>query len=165
MTSPPSSPELPPEHSLVFRALDLHVIRGRADEIALTDAAGSMTYAHLLHDSASIAGALLQLGVAEATVVAVDLPPGRHRVISVLACARLGAEVGESQTLRLAGDPIVLQTPDTEVPWDVLLRAGRTDPVGAPDADPEGYADRFGAAHETIFAPLLAGDAVVDGPR
>ncbi|MGJ9422761.1 AMP-binding protein [Aeromicrobium sp. CF3.5] len=150
-----------PERSLVFRALELNVVEGRADDIALTDAAGSMTYAHLLHDSASIAGALWQLGVAVESVVAVDLPPGRHQVISVLACARLGAEIGESQTLRIAGDPIMLQTPDTEVPWDVLLRAGRTDPAGAPDADPEGYADRLRAAHEQIFGPLLDGRAIV----
>ena len=149
-----------PQPRLVFRALEMNVVRGRADDVALTDAAGSMTYAHLLHDSASIAGALLQLGVGVDTVVTIDLPPGRHRVICVLALARLGADVGESQALSIAGDPIVLRTPDTEVSWDVLLRAGRTDPAGAPEADPDGYADRFGAAHETIFAPLLAGAAV-----
>lgn len=149
-----------PEPSLVFRALEIHVIHGHADEIALTDAAGSMTYAHLLHDSASIAGALLQLGVSVGTEVDVDLPPGRHRVVAVLACARLGAEIGDDGILRLAGDPAMLHTPDSEVPWGVLLRAGRTDPLGAPDVDPDGYAARFNASHETIFGPLLAGGCI-----
>lgn len=152
-----------PEPSLVFRVLEMNVIQGRADDIALTDTTGSMTYAHLLHDSASIAGALLQLGVSVGTEVTVDLPPGRHRVVAVLACARLGAEIGDDGTLRLSGDPAMLHTPDTEVPWGVLLRAGRTDPLGAPDADPDSYAPRLTADHETIFGPLLAGGVVVIG--
>ena len=149
-----------PERSLVFRALEVHVIQGRADDFALTDAAGPMTYAHLLHDSASIAGALLQLGVAVGSEVGIDLAPGRQHVVAVLACARLGAEITDGGTLRLAGEPAMLHTPDTEVPWDVLLRAGRGDPVGAPDADPDGYADRLGATHADVFDPLLAGGTI-----
>lgn len=149
-----------PEPSLVFRALETHVIQGRADHIALTDGAGEMTYARLLHDSASIAGGLLQLGASVGTEVTVDLPPGRHRVVAVLACARLGAEIGDAGLLRLLGDPAMLRTPDTEVSWDVLLRAGRADPLGAPDADPDGYADRFTTSHEPIFGPLLAGGTI-----
>ena len=142
---------------LVHRALDVHVIAGAADEIALTGADGPMTYAQLLHDSASIAGALREIGVATGTPVAVDLPSGRIQVMAVLACARLGAELVESADFTLAGDPVALTTPDTEVPWDVLLRAGRIDPAAAPERDPEGYEQRLLAVHGELFATLSSG--------
>ncbi len=148
------------ERSLVFRALEINVIEGRADDVALTDAGGSTTYARLLHDSASIAGALRQLGVDADGVVAIDLPEGRHLVMALLACARLGARIGSTGTFRFAGDPVVLSTPDTDVEWDVLLRAGRTDPAGAPDADPTGYAEQLLADHGHVFGPLLDGGTV-----
>ena len=35
--------------------------------------------------------------------------------------------------------PPVLHTPETEVPWDLLIKAGRIDPAPAPADDPEGY--------------------------
>ena len=142
---------------LVHRSLDVHIIAGAADEIALTGADGPMTYAQLLHDSASVAGALREIGVAVGTPVAIDLPSGRRQVLAVLACARLGAELADTAPFTFAGDPVVLTTPDTEVPWDVLLRAGRVDPAPAPASDPDGYEQRLLAAHPEIFATLTTG--------
>jgi acyl-CoA synthetase (AMP-forming)/AMP-acid ligase II len=143
--------------SLAFRALDHHVIHGAADTVAFAGVGRPMTYAHLLHDSACVAGALREIGVGVGTQVALDVAADRERTIAVLACARLGAEPAEEAPFVIAGDPLVLTTPDTEVPWDVLLHAGRIDPAPAPDADPDGYEERLRAAHPVTFDILLTG--------
>lgn len=151
-----------PPVSLVFRALDEHVIHGRADYVALTDGAGSLTYAQLLHDSASVAGALREIGIGIGTTVQIDLLTGREQVMALLALARLGAEPGDGEAdFRFAGEPAVLYTHDTEVPWNVLLHAGRVDPVAAPATDPDGYEQRLRAAHEDVFATLTAGETLL----
>lgn len=146
--------------SLVFRALEHHVIHGRADEVAFAGTGRPMTYAHLLHDSASIAGAMREIGVAAGTLVAVEITSRREQIIAVLACARLGAELDADADIRLAGEPPILTTGDTEVPWSVLLHAGRVDPAPAPDEDPEGYEERVVAAHRDVFGVLLAGQTL-----
>ncbi|MGA9714367.1 MAG: AMP-binding protein [Aeromicrobium sp.] len=146
--------------SLVFRALERHVIHGRADEMAFTGLGRPMTYAHLLHDSACVAGSLRDVGVGVGTRVSVDIAARREQIIAVLACARLGAELDADADIRLTGEPPVLTTGQTEVSWSVLLHAGRMDPAPAPDADPEGYAERVVSAHRDIFAALLAGNAL-----
>jgi hypothetical protein len=146
--------------SLIFRVLDQHVIHGLADDLAVADERGAMSYAELLHESASVAGALANLGVAPGSGLQIDLAPGREQVVAVLACARIGAVPQENAELRLAGSPPVLHLPDTEVTWDLLIHAGRVDPAPAPAQDAEGYAELLRAAYGDIFATLEAGGTV-----
>ncbi len=144
--------------TLVFRALDRHVVGGLADDAAVQDERGPLSYAELLHESACVAGAINHLGVVAGTEVTVDIPKGRNRVIAVLACARLGAVPAEGATHRFEGEQFT--TLDTEVPWDLLVRAGRAEPAAAPDSDPEGYEDLLRFAFPDVIAPLLAGETV-----
>lgn len=146
--------------SLVFRVLDAHVVHGRADEIAVRDDSGSISYAHLLHESACIAAGLHHMGIDAGTYVTIDLPPGRDLVVTVLALARIGAIPADSADFRLAGTPPVLHAPATEVTWDVLDKAGRVDPHPAPAADPDGYEDLMRAAFGDLFATLEAGGTI-----
>lgn len=143
--------------SLVFRALDEHVVEGLADHPAIDDDRGTLSYAQLLHESASLAGALTNLGVDE---LAIDLPDGRERVIAVLACARLGVLPRGAATNRLGGAPPVLRMPDTAVPWAVLVQTGRVDPAPAPARDPEGYEALIREEYDELFSTLLAGDTL-----
>jgi acyl-CoA synthetase (AMP-forming)/AMP-acid ligase II len=146
--------------SLVFRTLDQQVVSGLADHPAVRDERGTLSYAQLLHDSASLAGGLREMGVTAGSAVALELPVVRDRVVAVLACARLGAEPGSHGPFRVTGTPPMVQTPETEVPWDVVIRAGRTDPAVAPDRDPEGYEERVLASYAEMFATLGAGQPV-----
>jgi hypothetical protein len=147
--------------SLVFRALDQHVIGGLADDPAIADERGVMSFAQLLHESASVAGAISQLGVGVGTEIAIDLPAGRDRSIAVLACARLGAVPQDRAVeFRFTGVPPVLHTPDTEAAWDLLIRAGRNDPAPAPDRDPDGYEHLLLATYPEVFEPLTAGQTI-----
>ncbi|GAA3529773.1 hypothetical protein GCM10022234_28760 [Aeromicrobium panaciterrae] len=144
--------------SLVFRALDQHVIGGLADDTAVIDDRGTLSYAELLHESACIAGAIHHLGVQSGTEVAIDLPYGRNQVIAVLACARLGAVPIDGAGHRFEGE--TFYAPETEVPWDLLMRAGRSEPAPAPDRDPEGYEDLMRSAYPELFSALIAGGTI-----
>ncbi|MET0819602.1 MAG: AMP-binding protein [Aeromicrobium sp.] len=146
--------------SLVFRILDRQVISGLADELAVADARGSVSYAQLLHESACIAAGLHHMGIDAGTAVVLDGLHGRDLVTSVLACARIGAVPAETGSFRLAGSPPVLHAPDTEVTWDVLDKAGRTEPHTAPEHDDEGYEEVLRAAYGTIIETLESGGTV-----
>lgn len=149
--------------SLVFRVLDAHVIHGRADETAVRDTAGTMSYAQLLHESACIAAGLHHMGVDAGTAVAIDVGAGRHHVTAVLALARLGAvPAPQSQTaeFKLVGTPPVLQAPDTEVVWELLDKAGRTEPAAAPERDPDGYEQVLREVYGELLTTLEAGGTV-----
>lgn len=145
--------------SLVFRALDRHVVGGLADNTAVEDDRGSLSYAQLLHESACIAGALGYLGVVGSTEVSVDIPRGRNLVIAVLACARLGALPSAGGAYRFEDE--TFYTPDTEVPWDLLMRAGRSEPAPAPDSDDEGYEALMRAEYDELLTTLIAGDTII----
>ncbi|MDR7087403.1 hypothetical protein J2X11_002242 [Aeromicrobium panaciterrae] len=141
--------------SLVFRALDQHVVGGLADDTAVEDELGPLSYAELTHESACVAGAINHLGVESGTEVSIDIPSGRNLAIAVLACARLGAVPSAGGIYRFEGE--TFYTPETEVPWDLLMRAGRSEPSPAPDSDPEGYEDVMREAFPDLFSSLLAG--------
>ncbi|WP_332642788.1 AMP-binding protein [Aeromicrobium sp.] len=141
--------------SLVFRALDKHVVAGLADDTAVQDERGPLSYAELTHESACVAGAISHLGVERGTEVAIDIPRGRILAIAVLACARLGAVPGAGGAYRFEGE--TFHTPDTEVAWDLLMRAGRSEPAPAPHNDPEGYEALMREAFDDLFSALLAG--------
>ncbi|MBC9956800.1 propionyl-CoA synthetase [Yimella sp. cx-51] len=83
--------------NICFNALDRHVIGGRADQTALiydspvTGTTRSYTYAQLLDEVARTAGVLRALGVEQGDRVVVYLPMIPEAVITMLACARIGA--------------------------------------------------------------------------
>ena len=80
-----------------YNALDRHVITGRADQPALihdsavTGTSRTYTYAELLDEVARLAGVLQALGVEKGDRVVIYMPMIAEAVISMLACARIGA--------------------------------------------------------------------------
>ena len=80
-----------------FNALDRHVERGRADQLALiydspvTDSKASFTYRELRDLVATFAGALRAQRVERGDRVIVYMPMVPEAVVAMLACARIGA--------------------------------------------------------------------------
>ncbi len=80
-----------------FNALDRHVEEGRGEQLALiydspvTSTVLRFTYAALRDEVARFAGALARLGVVKGDRVVIYMPMVPEAVISMLACARLGA--------------------------------------------------------------------------
>ncbi|MGH8940946.1 MAG: AMP-binding protein, partial [Actinomycetes bacterium] len=78
-------------------ALDRHVAAGDGDRLALvydspvTGTKRTYTYAQLLDETATFAGALASLGVTRGDRVVIYLPMIPEAVVAMLACARLGA--------------------------------------------------------------------------
>ncbi len=78
-------------------AVDRHVAGGRRDQAALiydspvTGTTRTFTYAELLHEVATLAGALAGLGVGKGDTVVLYMPMVPEAVFAMLACARLGA--------------------------------------------------------------------------
>lgn len=80
-----------------YNALDRHVERGRADQVAViydsavTDSQRKITYAELLDEVSVFAGALAANGVGKGDRVIIYMPMIPEAIVAVLACARLGA--------------------------------------------------------------------------
>jgi propionyl-CoA synthetase len=80
-----------------YNALDVHVEEGRGEQAALiydspvTDTRRQYTYAQLLDEVARFAGVLAGLGVVKGDRVIVYMPMVPEALITMLACARLGA--------------------------------------------------------------------------
>lgn len=80
-----------------YNALDIHVESGRADQTALiydspvTQTITKYTYKQLLDEVSLFAGALSSLGVGKGDTVIIYMPMIPEAVISMLACARVGA--------------------------------------------------------------------------
>jgi len=80
-----------------YNAVDRHVEEGRADQAAIiydspvTDSKQSISFRELQNDVAQLAGALKAQGVEKGDRVLVYLPMIPQAVISMLACARIGA--------------------------------------------------------------------------
>jgi propionyl-CoA synthetase len=80
-----------------FNALDRHVAGGRGEQLALvydspvTATVRRFTYAELLAEVETFAGALAGLGVVKGDTVILYLPMVPEAVVAMLACARLGA--------------------------------------------------------------------------
>lgn len=161
-----------------FDALDRHIIGGQADRVALRAVGRTWTYAQLLEEVAAFGGVLRHCGVTARDQVAVALPPSVEAVVAVLACARIGAThalgagtgtvlvTASTEPSALAGADaeviLVKQVPEQEAEltqghhydWDVVMRAGRTDPAGCVEgATVTPYDDQTRAWLE----PLLAG--------
>jgi propionyl-CoA synthetase len=173
--------------NLCFNALDRHVVRGLADEVALrvdrfTAGRTEHTFARLLEEVAAFGGVLRAFGVGPGERVLSRLPMGLHGLVSALATARLGAlhivsepyddpapslathrpavvlaEGSDSMlvdALAAAGSPPDATVWRGDLPeghdleWDVLMRAGRTDP--APVAEVPVSADAFVVGDRTV---------------
>lgn len=80
-----------------FNAVDRHVVRGRGDQPALiydsplANASRTLTYRALRDEVARCAGALRRLGIEKGDRVLIFMPNMPEAVITMLACARLGA--------------------------------------------------------------------------
>ncbi len=80
-----------------YLALDFHVENGRGDQLALvydspvTQTKKTYTYRKLLDQVARFAGGLSRLGIQKGDTVVIYMPMIPEAVISMLACARIGA--------------------------------------------------------------------------
>jgi propionyl-CoA synthetase len=78
-------------------AVDRHVVAGRGDVTAviydspITGAGGKLTYAELLEQVSTFAGALRGLGVESGDRVIIYMPMVPRTLVAMLACARIGA--------------------------------------------------------------------------
>ena len=85
------------ELNTCFNAVDLHVERGRAEQLALvwdSPLAGevkTLTYRELRDEVARFAGALRRHGIERGDRVIIYMPMVPQAVVAMLACARLGA--------------------------------------------------------------------------
>jgi len=83
--------------NVCFSAVDYNVMKGRAgraaiiSEIAETGEINVLTYGQLLHLVKTYAAALRGMGVKKGDRVAIYMPMGIEPVVSMLACARIGA--------------------------------------------------------------------------
>ncbi|MCP3370474.1 propionyl-CoA synthetase [Bradyrhizobium cajani] len=80
-----------------YNALDRHVARGRADQVALihdsplTNSITKLTYAELLGEVQALAAIMQDFGVAKGDRVILYMPMVPEAVVAMLACARIGA--------------------------------------------------------------------------
>jgi hypothetical protein len=100
---PPSAPDgADGTLNLCFNALDRHVVRGRADDLALrvdhlTAAGTEWSYARLLEEAAAFGGVLRAFGVGPGERVLSRLSMGAEGLVAALAAARLGAVLVHSE--------------------------------------------------------------------
>ena len=80
-----------------FNAVDRHLLNGRANQKAIiydspvTDTKYSITYSELYEKVSTLAGALLAKGISKGDRVIIYMPMVPEGLISMLACARIGA--------------------------------------------------------------------------
>ena len=80
-----------------YNALDRHVERGRADQLALihdsplTGRVTKFTYAELLAEVKTLAAIMVDFGITKGDRVIIYMPMVPEAVIAMLACARIGA--------------------------------------------------------------------------
>jgi hypothetical protein len=107
--------------ALSFNMLDRHVVDGRSEQVACTDATGSLTFARLLERSAALAGGLVVLGLRPGDGVKFDLPGGNERVIAVCALIRLGAVPATGAETRITAvegvGSVRINDNDIAAPW------------------------------------------------
>ena len=149
-----------------YDALDIHVIRGRAEELALADTDGDWTFARLLTEVAACAGVLRAFGIGLGSEVALGRVPRLTGIIATLAVARVGAvsvydvppAPGATMVVSSTDDGVVLTADAQALPWDVAQRAGRTDPAGCTDVPGDAVLSRHGDRTLSVLAALGAAD-------
>jgi hypothetical protein len=135
-----------------FALLDAAVVAGRGEEPVV----GTWTHARLLEEVAAIGGVLRHLGVGLGVPVWVAPEDDVDAVVAALAIARIGGVVrttdhpdvpvvvtsagrdvprdGRMRLLRGRPGDEPVQEPDLD--WNVMLRAGRTDPSACEVLEP-----------------------------
>src|SRR3954451_23064505 len=135
-------------NNVSFALLDAAIIAGRGEDPVV----GSRSHARLLEEVAAIGGVLRHLGVTLGAPVVIDLEDDEAAVVAALATARIGGVVTDVDSPEA---PVVVVSSGSAVPgegrvrlvrgeagtepdldWDVLLRAGRTDPAATEVLDP-----------------------------
>ncbi|WP_110205023.1 hypothetical protein [Nocardioides daejeonensis] len=140
--------------NLCFDALDKRVILGEADLPAIRGAV-ERDHAHLLEEVGAFAGLLRGVGVEAGTPVGVELAEPYAELLVLLATARIGGTLVELRGERLAEHrphavvtdrlldlgghapgAVVLRGPEVvdpvrDLPWELAMRAGRSDPAGS----------------------------------
>lgn len=152
--------------NVCYNALDIHVIRGRAEDVALPDPGGDWTFARLLTEVAACAGVLRAFGIGLGDQVAVGRVPRVTGVVVALAAARVGAvsvyddPPAPDATMLVSSteDGVVLSADGEDLPWDVAQRAGRTDPAGCADVPGDAILSRRGDLALTVLGALGAPD-------
>jgi len=172
-----------------YNAVDVHVIRGRADQVALLDGERPLTFARLLTEVGAFAGVLRAFGVGIGDeVVVLDVPPLEDTVLQ-LACARVGAvlvrEPSSSPALAVVGTagrhdvgsvPLITVDDSGELDWATAMRAGRTDPAGCAEVPGDAplrvidgtavptaehlLAVAAGDVTDPVLTPLMAGETL-----
>ena len=145
-----------------YEALDIHVVRGRADDVALSVDGEERSFARLLTEVAACAGVLRAFGVGLGDrVVVAELSP-ENRVVVPLAVARVGALAAYDNTVGAAGkvrvDATGFGVDGDDVPWDVAMRAGRTDPAGCADVPGDAVMATHGDDVLTVLEAVGASD-------
>lgn len=173
-----------------YNALDIHVIGGRADDVAILDGDRALTFARVLTEVAAFAGVLRAFGVSPgAEVVVLDLP-ALEDIVAQLACARLGAVlfvepspapavvVARTATGRTFGSVPMITIDDTgELVWSTMMTVGRAEPAGCAElpgdtplrstrGTPILTADHLlavvaGKVDDPVLASLMAGETLV----
>ncbi|WP_210648622.1 AMP-binding protein [Nocardioides sp. SYSU D00065] len=150
-----------------YHALDLRVIHGHADAVALSVDGTDRTFAWLLTEAAACAGVLRALGVGVGDRVTVGFLPRETTVVVVLAIARVGAvavyddSAGAPGPVRVgttAGGEVAITADGEDLLWDVAMRAGRTDPAPCADVPGDAVLARHGELALTVLAALGASD-------
>ena len=148
-----------------YLALDVHVIRGRADEVAVTVDGEPRTFARLLTEVAACAGVLRAFAVGLGDEVALGPLPAEAAIVGALAVARVGGVAtydvpASAATVRLGttDDGVVFSVAGDDLPWDVAMRAGRTDPAGCADVPGDAVLARHGEHTLSVLAAVGASD-------
>jgi hypothetical protein len=149
-----------------YNALDIHVVRGRADDVAARLDGSERSFAWLLAEVGACAGVLRAFGVEVGDQVALGSVPQGTGAIALLAAARVGALVQYDDSAGATGKVVVRSGSDgrtftvdgDDLPWDVAMRAGRTDPAGCADVLGDAVLSRHGAHTLTVLAALGASD-------
>ena len=172
-----------------YNAVDVHVIRGRAEQVALLDGERPLTFARLLTEVGAFAGVLQAFGVRMGDkVVVLDVPPFEDTVLQ-LACARVGAVVlrepsptpalavvGTAGRHDLGAVPLITVDDSGELDWPTAMRAGRTDPAGCAEVPGDAplrvidgtsvptaehlLAVAAGVVVDPVLTPLMAGETL-----
>lgn len=145
-----------------YEALDIHVVRGRADDVAATVEGQDLTFARLLTEVAACGGVLRAFGVGLGDRVVVSELSPENRIVVPLAVARVGALAAYDSTVGAEGkvrvDATGFGVDGDEVSWDVAMRAGRTDPAGCADVPGDAVMATHGDDVLTVLAAVGASD-------
>ena len=147
--------------NLCFNALDRHVVHGRADETALAGPR-PRTFARLLEEVAAFGGVLRAFGTGRGARVVSGLT-GEDGLVAALASARVGAThvVDHGVPEVVVGDVrIARHAPEGGglLDWDVLLRAGRTDPAPCEEVGPDAIAFVLAGREVSVLDALTGSD-------